>query len=564
MNLVRSNDAGHRRSNPQTRTAWRVAAALAILCMAAAAAVAGTSPDPAPIRGVLGPELVKNGSFEAGATGWRTNGGAETPLTVTSGGVQSDRRATITAHVSRNAVLNDQINTVRAAEPGTRYRLEAWVRSADRRTVEVRVREVGAERVVTHRRVGWLITDEWQRLNTEFVTSLRGATLDLNVLAYRVPAGGAIHIDRVSLREVRTDAGAGDESATPSTGPVSTTPTEVADDAAEPAVPEPSATAPITVPTRPVPRPTVPPSAAPAEPAPTPDDSETDRTRRLTNGCAVSERGIPECGTYFGASLGANDDPAWLEAKAGRQLGVRRTFWRADQVAAAVRTAGADLDAGRLPWISFKLPHTWEDMAAGRGDAWARDLARRLAGLDGPVWVAFHHEPEHDGDMAKCTAIQQRLAPIVRGTASNVGYSIILTGYHQVHGDTKRFGLDVIWPDTTIDVVGFDIYNTHGVPGAKRQTPTDFGETYFPPLAKWAASKGVAWGLAEVGYTSVTSSADPTWLLKTYRAMVDHGGVAMAYFSSSLNSVTNWELNTTARQNQFVEVLRPAPTLILE
>ena len=37
-----------------------------------------------------------------------------------------------------------------------------------------------------------------------------------------------------------------------------------------------------------------------------------------------------------------------------------------------MRLAEADLAAGRLPWISFKLPYSWPDMAAGKGDAWAR------------------------------------------------------------------------------------------------------------------------------------------------------------------------------------------------
>ena len=47
--------------------------------------------------------------------------------------------------------------------------------------------------------------------------------------------------------------------------------------------------------------------------------------------------------------------------------------------------------------MSFKLPHSWGEMAAGAGDAWAKNLAARFGRLNGPVWLAFHHEPEGDG-----------------------------------------------------------------------------------------------------------------------------------------------------------------------
>ena len=119
----------------------------------------------------------------------------------------------------------------------------------------------------------------------------------------------------------------------------------------------------------------------------------------------------------------------------GQQLGVRRTYWGATQVDSAVKIAKTDLAAGRLPWISFKLPYGWADMAAGKGDAWIRDLATKLSKLNGPVWLAFHHEPEGDGDIKQWTAMQARLAPIVRSTAPNVAYSIVLTGWHQLYGD---------------------------------------------------------------------------------------------------------------------------------
>ena len=135
---------------------------------------------------------------------------------------------------------------------------------------------------------------------------------------------------------------------------------------------------------------------------------------------------------------------------------------------AAVSTAASDLRHNRVPWISFKLPYSWEEMRDGRGDTWTRQLARRMAKLNGPVWLAFHHEPEGDGDLRAWTAMQARLAPIVRRTAPNVAYSIILTGWNQLYGD-RAYSLNKVWPRSTkIDLVGFDVYDKYGVPTEKR------------------------------------------------------------------------------------------------
>ena len=100
----------------------------------------------------------------------------------------------------------------------------------------------------------------------------------------------------------------------------------------------------------------------------------------------------------------------------------------------AVSVSKADLAKKRIPWISFKLPYSWSEMAAGKGDAWTKDLAVKLGKLDGPVWLAFHHEPEGDGDITQWTAMQARLAPIVRANASNVAYTIVVTGWNQLYG----------------------------------------------------------------------------------------------------------------------------------
>ena len=281
----------------------------------------------------------------------------------------------------------------------------------------------------------------------------------------------------------------------------------------------------------------------------------------LSNGCPYTERGIPRCGVLAGAAYGSNSDPSAWERSMGHSLGVRRTYWTGENVPAAVAAAKVDLARQRLPWLSFKLPHSWEGMAAGRGDAWARDLARQLSLLEGPVWVAFHHEPEGDGDVRAWTAMQERLAPIIRETAPNVAYSVILTGWHQVEGP-QEFSLNSIWPDTKVDIAGFDVYDKSGMTrnGERVDSSTDFEREYFAVFRRFAKEKDMAWGLAETGQTHHSALVEPNWALRTYLSVLRYGGIAFTYFNSRLNSTDPWHL-TDANAEEFARVLRATPTL---
>ncbi len=283
----------------------------------------------------------------------------------------------------------------------------------------------------------------------------------------------------------------------------------------------------------------------------------------LTNGCAFGPRGLPTCGAFVGAAHGGNTDPATLEAEAGATLGVRRTFWRPQQVSAAVRTARADLALGRLPWISFKVPLSWDEMASGAGDAWAEGLATALSRLPGPVWVAFHHEPEGEGDTEDWRRMQEHLAPIVRAAARNVAYTVILTGFHQLFGD-PAWSLEEAWPrDTTIDVAAFDIYTEYGTDKGGRIVPEwpDLGADWFAPLGAWAREQGVAWGLAETGVTDEAFARQPGLISQNFADLLAEGAIAYSYFDSPLNTPASYELDDPAKTADFARVLQQSARL---
>jgi hypothetical protein len=290
----------------------------------------------------------------------------------------------------------------------------------------------------------------------------------------------------------------------------------------------------------------------------------TAATARRT-ACRFSRRGIPTraCGPLVGAAYRSNSDPGSWEKELGRPLGVRRTYWGPTQVASAVSVAKADVAAHRIPWVSFKLPYSWSDMAAGKGDAWAKDLATRLSQVGGPVWVAFHHEPEGDGDIAAWKRMQEHLAPLVRSTAPNVAYTAILMGWYQISGD-PRYSLATVWPDTKIDIAGFDPYNWYGTmksSGVVDTKQVDMKAAYFDPISAWAASKGMAWAVAETGYTDAAHAVDPTWLPRTFAGLKADHGIAMAYFNTSLNSASTWTwvLGSAGKKAAFARVLARSP-----
>jgi hypothetical protein len=284
----------------------------------------------------------------------------------------------------------------------------------------------------------------------------------------------------------------------------------------------------------------------------------------LTNGCSVSARGIPSCGAFLGAAYGSNADVNPWEKTMGKNLGVHRTYWGSGSAASAARSAAADVAKHRVPWMSFSAPYSWSQMASGKGDAWAKTLATKMKSVGGPVWVAVDHEPENDGgDIQVWKKMQAHLAPIMRAAAPNLGYSIILMGYHQLYG-AKKYALSATWPNTKIDVAGFDIYEKYGVQKKGQAMTKEWKNLkggYFPKLQAWSKSSGVPWGLAETGYSDPAAKAKPGWISQTYKDMDAAGGIAFSYFNTNLHSQANWKLSTTAKKNAFTSALKAAPSI---
>lgn len=274
----------------------------------------------------------------------------------------------------------------------------------------------------------------------------------------------------------------------------------------------------------------------------------------------VSERGLPPPGqAYVGVTAPSAAAVDAVQQWAGARLAIRRTYWGAQDTSRAVAAAREDLSAGRIPWLSFKLPFAWDQMASGAGDSWARQLANELGGLPGPVWVALHHEPEGDGTIADWVAMQRRLGPMLHAQ-SNVAFSIIVTGWNQLYSGNPEFSLDALWPgDGFVDLVGFDPYNFSGT---QQQDGGEAGwrelDDYATQIDLWSQQHpGIRWAIAETGYTHGAARADADWLPRAFDSVRAAGGSALVYFDldDRARPSWTWSLSTPEKQAAFSRAL---------
>lgn len=516
----------------QRRRIGAAGLALALVASTALLGSAALAADPAP----PGSELVVNGGFGAGTVGWRTNNPALEDLVPVPGGHRGQALELKTSRLG-GVVLNDAENTVARSVRGTRYAVSAWVKAASTDiNGQLRVRESQSTGVIVHASTFHADQAGWKRVTLDFSTQSDNAKLDLNVLGWDVPAKAGLLVDDVSMRELPARSGAATPARDGTAAPAPTAP-----DTSAPSVgdkPEPPAR------THPI---------APVVINPPARD------------CSASPIGIPSCGVLLGAAVGGNTDPAAFEQSIGGQLQIRRTYWSGVQVDYAVGTASTDLAAGRLPWMSFKLPHSWLEMAGGKGDAWATDLAQKLSKLKGPVWVAFHHEPEGDGDLTQWVAMQQRLAPIIHKNSSNVAFTMVVTGWDQFYSGNAEYSLDRLWPgDGLVDLLGIDPFNRYGTlkNGKSITKMANFAASYYPQMQAFAQKHHTAWGISETGLTDAAAQLDPTWLARSYSDMATFGGVAYTYFNTSLNSNgATWEITNELKRNQFKDLMKSATSI---
>src|SRR5262245_19225691 len=145
--------------------------------------------------------LVANWSFEEDLTGWQAVGAATSSRE--SPGRTSGSCASVRATVARPGRIGLTLpGAVKEAPKGSRYVASAWVRStAPGLQVAIRLVGAGGSAESSKASTATLPGLAWRRVIVAHTLAASGATLDLQVTADGVPAGDALLIDEVIVRQ---------------------------------------------------------------------------------------------------------------------------------------------------------------------------------------------------------------------------------------------------------------------------------------------------------------------------------------------------------------------------
>lgn len=235
----------------------------------------------------------------------------------------------------------------------------------------------------------------------------------------------------------------------------------------------------------------------------------------------------------YGASVqGGKPEP--FEAQLGASLGLFRSYFQpTDSIASMPTRAQADVEAGRIPLMSTKLPYTWPQVGAGAADKWLSDRIALLGQVPGEVWLCLHHEPRGDGQASDWVLMQQRARVLIDDLgATNVKLVGILNGYSFTRNEAHAYNHPV---GSGVDIMGFDSYNPW-FPGGN--LPWKPAEDVFAPGLTILQDWGYPTLVGEYGVREDVSQPGKAaqWLEDAYEFALDNGFTAISYFNSGANS----------------------------
>jgi hypothetical protein len=399
--------------------------------------------------------LVHNSTFETSLAGWNTHLPLQT-LTRVAGGHTGSYAAELTTPRIGTVALNDSPNTVANTEAGTSYAVSAWVRVAKPSlSAAVRIREVKNGRLV-HQSTNsvWLTNTAWHEVTLQYTTKSSGASLDLNVLGWKLAPGNALMIDDVTMM-----------------GPASP---------AAPAV----APAPVVTPT---PTPTATPVVdppAPTPPAPTPVPPVVDPTPIASSGSTLFGWAVPAgipFSTAYAQTVSTFGSPDVIRVYYPGLPG----SW-----------SGPAGETGKPVIVSFKaLPQT---ILTGADDA-ALSAWFNAAPTDRTIWWSYYHEPEDNIAAGQFTAAQYRAAWVhiaalaAAANHPNLKATLILMCWTLSPSSGRTF-TDYYPGPSVIDTLGWDCYS-EGYKKGGYDTPA----SVFGNAVALSKSLGKPFGIGEWG-----------------------------------------------------------------
>jgi len=221
------------------------------------------------------------------------------------------------------------------------------------------------------------------------------------------------------------------------------------------------------------------------------------------------------------------------ENPTGETLGIHRLFFQTSQTDTQMAAAAqAEIDAGRLPWISFK-PGDWGDVTQG----YLEGRIDAIKDVTGPVWLAVQHEPEDNvgalGSIAEWRTVQGLVrAAITAVGATNIAFAPILMGW--TFNPASGRDPDDWWVDDIWDFFGTDCYRPAA--GTIMELPQ------WDDMLDWIDGHGLKMGIAEWGIDEVpASSAQPADMQASWDyCLTDPRILSMVYYDK--NAAREWEL----------------------
>lgn len=192
-------------------------------------------------------------------------------------------------------------------------------------------------------------------------------------------------------------------------------------------------------------------------------------------GCTVSDKLVPSCGAWWGASVsGSGTRAAQLaafETKTGARTDiyhgyhqVGQMFPTRDEIAIA-----RDPKGKRILLLALKptVRYNWAEVAAGKENAYLDNLARHIkANYPEKFMMAIHHEPENDvrpaaGSGMTATDFRNMFRHVVQRLKGAGATNVLFVANFQ---GTQKFHTESWWPqmypgDDVVDWLAWDSYS---------------------------------------------------------------------------------------------------------
>lgn len=502
-------------------------------------------------------QQIANGNFTAGISGWRVN--SPGIVTAVGNGYRDKSALRLTTRTTSTLAVNDMTNTVASTTAGSKFKVSAWVHTTTPNVnTQLRVREVKDGQLVNEGESHISLRDtSWRQLSFTYSPMTTGASIDVNIVVWRLGPQQSLDIDTVSLRflPAPTSEPSGDGTAPPD---AFAAPPDKSLPEADPAQPSISGTAPVTLDI-------APPGMPASSPVPT-----IDRTA-----CTLSDKLVPSCGALWGIYTKPNGSEGWetpftsLENSTGRQFDIVKRYhdWSNEGSNgqfpdAAEKALGANGQRTLLfAWTSNIWSDgtfaKWADITAGKyDDTVIRPAAERIKAWNLPVFMSFDHEMDGAmrtkvGTSAEFVAAFRHIHDVMTGSGvSNIIWVWNPTGYL---GNASKIA-EMYPGDQYVDWIAWDPYNFYHCNNSAWKSP----EVTIGSFYDWLVARGMdnkPFMLGEYGSSMDpnNSSAMGDWYSGMNRALKQYPKIkAAVMWNSALSGrpYCDFRLSTSAHTLQ--------------